>query len=233
MMFSKMLFFTRRPLRKIKYFIELNKLFFEFSFYFDRNDRQGSVNRLKFANIVNIVISLDYLWVTRTKVISSDGYEDGLPYSVACSCSFSFLVSTKLCRFGLGITSIPRTWWIFLKLRSRRLVCALNVIDSRSCCVQLAIRSRCPASTTEIKPPQPRRKVPPAIVDMNRRRQSPKIIIKYNKIDSQYHELTCSLWHANSSQGFNNSEFHGPSSEAIPVTISSDNILVINLEEYR
>ena len=61
MMFSKMLFFTKRPLRKIKYFSELNKLFFEFSFYFDRNDRQGSVNRLKFANIVNIVISLDYL----------------------------------------------------------------------------------------------------------------------------------------------------------------------------
>ena len=230
MMFSKMLFFTRRPLRKIKYFIELNKLFFEFSFYFDRNDRQGSVNRLKFANIVNIVISLDYLWVKWTKVISLNGYEDGLPYSVACSCSFSFLVSTKLCRFGLGITSIPRTWWIFLKLRSRRLVCALNVIDSRSCCVQLAIRSRCPASTTEIKPPQPRRKVPPAIVDMNRRRQSPKIIIKSYKIDS--YALTCSLWHTNSSQRFDNGKFHWPSSKAIPVTISSDNILVINLEEY-
>ena len=108
----------------------------------------------------------------------------------------------------------------------------MNVIDSRSCCVQFAIRSRCPASTTEIKPPQPRRKVPPAIVDMNRRRQSPKIIIKFNKNDSHYHELTCSLWHTNSSQGFYNCKFHWPSSEAIPVAISSDNILVINLEEH-
>ena len=109
----------------------------------------------------------------------------------------------------------------------------MNVIDSRSCCVQLAIRSRCPASTTEIKPPQPRRKVPPAIVDMNRRRQSPKIIIKSYKIDSQNYVLTCSLWHTNSSQRFDNGKFHWPSSKAIPVTISSDNILVINLEGYR
>ena len=72
-----------------------------------------------------------------------------------------------------GSIATPRTWWILRKLNRRKLVCAWNVTDSRCWLVQFCVKSRGCFSTTVSSPLPFGRKVPPATVDMNRRKQSP------------------------------------------------------------